>query len=119
MSENSGNIQNTVQNVETREHSSEGRRNNVFYGFEIYLRARYLSEHFSDAQGFHRFGYIESLRNFALHSSQGLSLERIENFKHFTADESLVDEQCLICMNDLEIGMEMVRLDCHVDHILC
>ena len=51
--------------------------------------------------------------------SQGLSPERIKKFEHFTADESLVGEQCLICMNDLEIGMEMVRLDCHVDHILC
>ena len=51
--------------------------------------------------------------------SQGLSPERIDKFEHFTADESLVGEQCLICMNDLEIGMEMVRLDCHVDHILC
>ena len=50
---------------------------------------------------------------------QGLTSERIEKFEHFTADESLVGEQCLICMNDLEFGMEMVRLDCHVDHILC
>ena len=51
--------------------------------------------------------------------SQGLSPERIKNFEHFTADESLVGEKCLICMSDLEIGMEMVRLDCHVDHFLC
>ena len=51
--------------------------------------------------------------------SKGLSPERIEKFEHFTADESLVGEQCLICMNDFEFGMEMVRLDCHVDHILC
>ena len=50
---------------------------------------------------------------------QGLTSERIEKFEHFTADESLVGEQCLVCMNDLEIGMEIVRLDCHVDHILC
>ena len=51
--------------------------------------------------------------------SQGLLPEIIEKFEHFTADESLVGEQCVICMNDFEIGMEMVRLDCHVDHILC
>ena len=38
---------------------------------------------------------------------QGLTSERIEKFEHFTADESLVGEQCLICMNDLEIGMEI------------
>ena len=68
---------------------------------------------------FHRVWYIDPLRNFALHSSRGLSRKRIEKFEHFTADESLVGEKCLICMSDLEIGMEMVRLDCHVDHIWC
>ena len=50
---------------------------------------------------------------------QGLSAERIQKFEHFTADQSLVGEQCLICMEDLKVGTQMVRLDCHVDHILC
>ena len=50
---------------------------------------------------------------------RGLTPERIDNFEHFTADESLVGEQCLICMDDLKVGTKMVRLDCHVDHYLC
>ena len=49
----------------------------------------------------------------------GLTSERISKFEHFTADESLAGEQCLICMDELTIGTQMVRLDCHVDHILC
>ena len=52
-------------------------------------------------------------------SLRGLSPERIQKFEHFAADESLVGENCLVCMSDLIIGMQMVRLDCHVDHILC
>ena len=64
-------------------------------------------------------GPLVGLRNVTNEVSKGLSPQRIEKFEHFTADESLVGEQCLICMNDLEIGMEMVRLYCHVDHILC
>ena len=51
--------------------------------------------------------------------SNGLTPERIERFEHFDADESLVGETCLVCMNDLEVGTKMVRLDCHVDHYLC
>ena len=55
------------------------------------------------------------------HNSQmrGLTSERVGMFQHFDADESLVGEQCIICMNDFEIGTKMVRLDCHVDHYLC
>ena len=51
--------------------------------------------------------------------SRGLTPERIEKFQHFDADESMVGEQCIVCMNDLDIGTKMVRLDCHVDHCLC
>ena len=51
--------------------------------------------------------------------SQGLTNERIQKFEHFSADQSLVGEQCLICTDDLQVGTQMVRLDCHVDHILC
>ena len=50
---------------------------------------------------------------------RGLTPERIENFEHFDADESMVGERCIICMDDLEVGTKMVRLDCHVDHYLC
>ena len=35
---------------------------------------------------------------------RGLTPERIENFEHFDADESMVGERCLVCMDDLEVG---------------
>ena len=49
----------------------------------------------------------------------GLTRERIEKFEHFSADESLAGEECIVCLEDLEVGTEMVRLDCHVSHYLC
>ena len=61
---------------------------------------------------------ISSRRN----SSRGLTVERIEKFKHFEADESLAGEQCCICLGDIEVGKSMVRLDCEGSngkHILC
>ena len=51
--------------------------------------------------------------------NNGLTAHRIGRFQHFTAGESLVGEQCIVCMNDLEVGRQMVRLDCHVSHYLC
>ena len=54
-----------------------------------------------------------------LSRNNGLTKERIERFEHFPADESLVGEQCSVCLEDLEIEMEMVRLDCHVSHYVC
>ena len=50
---------------------------------------------------------------------RGLTTERVEKFEHFTANESMEDEQCIICLEDLKVGMEMVRLDCHVSHYFC
>ena len=50
---------------------------------------------------------------------RGLTYGRITEFEHFEADESMAGEQCLVCMDDLEVGTKMVRLDCHVDHYLC
>ena len=52
-------------------------------------------------------------------TSNGLTPFRISKFEHFSADESLVGERCVICMDDVEVGAQMVRLDCHVDHIFC
>ena len=49
----------------------------------------------------------------------GLTPERIERFEHFNADKSLVGEQCIVCLDELQIDTEMVRLDCHVNHYLC
>ena len=31
----------------------------------------------------------------------------------------MVGEQCVVCLDDLEVGTKMVRLDCHVDHYFC
>ena len=45
--------------------------------------------------------------------------DRVRKFEHFSADESLVNEQCIVCLEDLRVGMEMVRLGCHVSHYLC
>ena len=49
----------------------------------------------------------------------GLTAERIEMFEHFNADELLVGEKCIVCLDELQIGVQMVRLGCHVDHYLC
>ena len=49
----------------------------------------------------------------------GLTAERIGRFEHFNADESLVGEDCIICLDELQIGVQMVRLDCHVNHVFC
>ena len=49
----------------------------------------------------------------------GLSPERIQIFAHFTADESHVGDQCSICMEDFEIGRNMMRLDCDGKHAFC
>ena len=48
-------------------------------------------------------------RNTDLH--QGLSLEIIEKFSIFIADESHVNDQCSICMEDFKIGKNMMSLD--------
>ena len=50
---------------------------------------------------------------------RGLSPERIQNFAHFTADESHVGDQCSICMENFEIGRNMMRLDCDGKHAFC
>ena len=50
---------------------------------------------------------------------RGLTSKRIEKFEHFDADESMAGEQCMVCLNDLEKGTKMVRLDCNADHYLC
>ena len=51
--------------------------------------------------------------------NKGLSPGRIRRFEHFTAGESIVGEQCIVCLDDLQVGMDMVRLDCHVSHCFC
>ena len=50
---------------------------------------------------------------------QGLSAQRLQKFEQFQADESFVDDQCVICMGDIEIGRNMMRLDCDGQHTFC
>ena len=53
---------------------------------------------------------IENKRQNLLY--KGLSKERIQHFHHFIADESYAGDQCTICIQDVEVGRKMMRLDC-------
>ena len=50
---------------------------------------------------------------------KGLSPERVQQFSRFAADESHVGDQCVICMGDIEVGRNMMRLDCDGHHTFC
>ena len=50
---------------------------------------------------------------------QSLNPQRIQQFEPFQADESIVGDQCVICMGDVEIGRNMMRLDCDGQHTFC
>ena len=50
---------------------------------------------------------------------QGLTPQRIQQFEQFQADDSFVGDQCVICMEDIEIGRNMMRLDCDGQHTFC
>ena len=50
---------------------------------------------------------------------RGLLPERIQEFEQFQANESFVKDQCAICMEDVEIGRNMMRLDCDGQHTFC
>ena len=49
----------------------------------------------------------------------GLTPRRIRRFQLFTADESHVGDQCSICMEDVEVGRRMRRLNCDGQHYFC
>ena len=51
--------------------------------------------------------------------NQGLTRERIEKFENIEADNSLVGERCGICLDEIEVGREMKRLDCDGQHSFC
>ena len=44
---------------------------------------------------------------------------RIQHFSKFSADESIVGDQCVICMGNVEIGRSMMRLNCDGQHTFC
>ena len=50
---------------------------------------------------------------------KGLTPERIQQFRTFEADESLVGEKCAVCLNEFEVGREMMQLDCDGLHEFC
>ena len=50
---------------------------------------------------------------------QGLSPRRIRRFHLFTADETLVGQQCAICLQDINVGRRMRRLTCDGQHSFC
>ena len=50
---------------------------------------------------------------------KGLTPERIRQFDHLEADESLVGERCPVCMEEFKIGRNMIRLDCDGRHLFC
>ena len=71
-------------------------------------------------ENYHNFedftGNINSIYDDEL---RGLTTQKIQQFEQFTADESFVDDQCVICMEDIEIGRNMMRLDCDGQHTFC
>ena len=54
-----------------------------------------------------------------IEQQNGLTSERIQQFHQFLADEPLVGEQCGMCLDDIEVGRIMMRLDCNGQHIFC
>ena len=49
----------------------------------------------------------------------GLSPARIQQFHQFLADQSLVGDHCGVCLDDIELGRRMMRLDCNGQHAFC
>ena len=56
---------------------------------------------------------VDNLQN------QGLTRERIEKFESIEADISFLGERCAICLNEIEVGRKMKRLDCDGQHSFC
>ena len=55
--------------------------------------------------------------NYNVDQQQGLKPETVQQFHLFQANQSLVIDQCSICMEDIELGRKMIRLDCK--HVFC
>ena len=54
-----------------------------------------------------------------INEQSGLTPERIQKLQKFLADESLVGQHCGVCLDDIEVGRRMMRLDCDGQHIFC
>ena len=44
---------------------------------------------------------------------------RIQQFERFPADQSLVGTRCHVCLDDIEVGRMMQRLNCEGHHVFC
>ena len=67
-------------------------------------------------QGLEMINLIKAKKN-ELH--KGLSPERIQQFLQFEADESHVEDQCQVCLEELKVGKLMKQLDCGGRHSFC
>ena len=50
---------------------------------------------------------------------QGLTAQRIQQFEQFQADKSFLGDQCVICMGNIKVDRNMMRLDCDGQHTFC
>ena len=50
---------------------------------------------------------------------KGLTPARIQQFHQFLADKQLVGKQCGVCLEDIEFGRKIIRLDCNGHHVFC
>ena len=85
--------------------------------FQVELNLNY--ENFLEYIERHQDELLEELYDSSDEEQQGLTAQRIQQFKQFQADESFFGEQCVICMGDVEINRNMMRLDCDGQHFFC
>ena len=71
------------------------------------------------AESFTNLLRLSNLLLMDLMAQESLSPERIQQFDHLQADGLLVSEQCSICIEDLEVGRRLIRLDCDGRHVFC
>ena len=97
--------QNAIDELKTKKRQLENESR------EIINLQKELQDKFNHLQ--HQFA-IKKRRLF-----KSLLPARIQQFERFQADESHVGDQCAICMEDVEIGRNMMRLDCDGQHTFC
>ena len=59
------------------------------------------------------------IANLRQQRNNGLTLERIQRFQLFTADDTHVGDKCSICMEIVKVGKLMRRLTCDGQHCFC
>ena len=70
-------------------------------------------------QLFEKFGKFCVFVNGIVNEKKRLGSRIIQQFERFTADESFVGDQCVICMEEIELGRNMMRLNCDGQHTFC